>query len=66
MSGPLKAAREAVEAEEAKKELGLGDGANDLEALILAKNKSRASQMDSFLDDLAKKYSKPSKKGKKK
>lgn len=61
-----KAAKEAVEAEVAKKELGLGDGDDALKALILSRGQNRAQQMDSFLDSLADKYSKPSaKKGKK-
>ena len=62
----LQAAKEAKEAEAHRKDLGLGDGADDLKAMILAREQNRAKQMDSFLDSLAEKYSKPSKKGKKK
>lgn len=58
----VQASREAAEAETAKKELGLGDSDADLAALIQARGQSRANQMDSFLDNLASKYSKPTKK----
>ncbi|KAI0220023.1 DnaJ-like protein subfamily C member 9 [Lamellibrachia satsuma] len=53
-----KAKEEAAEAEEAKKELGIS-GENSLKALIVAKNKSRAAEMDSFFDHLEKKYAEP-------
>ncbi|KAF2347149.1 DnaJ domain [Trinorchestia longiramus] len=58
-----KATREAEEAEAAKKELGLGDAPLDLNTLILKRSQDRAKNMDSFLDSLADKYSKPSAKG---
>ncbi|KAK7079767.1 DnaJ subfamily C member 9, partial [Halocaridina rubra] len=50
------AAAEAEEAEEMKKEMGLGNDMDSLQALILKKNKDRAEEMDSFLDNLAAKY----------
>ncbi|KAK7065689.1 DnaJ subfamily C member 9 [Halocaridina rubra] len=64
-----KAAAEAEEAEEMKKEMGLGNDMDSLQALILKKNKDRAEEMDSFLNNLAAKYGggtkkKPVKKGK--
>ncbi|XP_071532524.1 dnaJ homolog subfamily C member 9 [Panulirus ornatus] len=67
-----KAAAEAEEAEEMKKELGLDDTADSLKALILKRNKNRVEEMDSFYDSLAAKYGgasgkkKSSKKGGKK
>lgn len=51
-----KAAAEAVEAEELKKELGLNDTVDSLQSLILQRGKKRAGEMDSFLDSLAAKY----------
>ncbi|KAG0726418.1 DnaJ subfamily C member 9 [Chionoecetes opilio] len=51
-----KAKAEEAEAEEMKKELGLNDTADSLQALILERNKKRAGEMDSFLDSLAAKY----------
>ena len=39
-----------------KKQLGLNDTADNLQALILERNKKRAGEMDSFLDSLATKY----------
>jgi len=52
-----KAAVEADEAEEMKRELGLGDTEDSLKALILQRNKQRQADSDSFLDALAAKYS---------
>ncbi|CAG4916072.1 unnamed protein product [Colias eurytheme] len=57
--------REAKEAEEFKKELGLGSGENSLELMIKQKQESRASQMNSFLDNLAAKYGEGKPKGRK-
>ncbi|XP_063377411.1 dnaJ homolog subfamily C member 9 [Cydia fagiglandana] len=48
--------REAVEAEELKKELGVGSGPNSLELMIKQKQQARAQQMDSLIDSLAAKY----------
>ncbi|XP_064113680.1 dnaJ homolog subfamily C member 9-like [Macrobrachium nipponense] len=65
-----KAAAEAKEAQQMKKELGLGDDMDSLKALIQKRNKGREEEMDSFLDNLAAKYGggsgkkKGSKKGK--
>lgn len=51
-----KAKAEEAEAEEMKKQLGLNDTADSLQALILERNKKRAGEMDSFLDSIAAKY----------
>lgn len=51
-----KAMAEKAEAEEMKKQLGLNDTTDSLQALILERNKKRAGEMDSFLDALATKY----------
>lgn len=48
--------REAEEAEEMKKELGLGDTTDSLRALILKRGKEREQEADEFLDSLAAKY----------
>ncbi|XP_030028084.2 dnaJ homolog subfamily C member 9 [Manduca sexta] len=48
--------REAEEAEELKKEMGMKSGANSLEIMIRQKQETRAKQLDSFIDDLAAKY----------
>ena len=55
---------EAAEAEEAAEELGLGGGEEGLRAMILARQGNRASQAESFLDNLAAKYAPKPKKGK--
>lgn len=60
------AAREAEEAEEMKKQLGLGDTEDSLKALILKRGQQRAEEMDSFLDGLAAKYANAGGAGKKK
>ena len=52
----MQAKAEEAEAEEMKKQLGLNDTADSLQALILERNKKRAGDMDSFLDSLAAKY----------
>ncbi|XP_023933825.2 dnaJ homolog subfamily C member 9 [Bicyclus anynana] len=49
--------REAKEADDLKESLGLSSGTNSLELMIKQKQESRAAQMDSFLDNLAAKYS---------
>ncbi|CAF4767074.1 unnamed protein product [Pieris macdunnoughi] len=48
---------EAQEAEEYKKELVLNSGENSLELMIKQRQESRVKRMDSFLDNLAAKYS---------
>ncbi|XP_073943067.1 dnaJ homolog subfamily C member 9 isoform X2 [Choristoneura fumiferana] len=48
--------REAVEAEELKKELGVGSGPNSLELMIKQKQQARGQQMESLFDSLAAKY----------
>ncbi|XP_039749468.1 dnaJ homolog subfamily C member 9 [Pararge aegeria] len=48
--------REAKEAEDLKDSLGLNSSTNSLEIMIKQKQESRATQMDSFLDNLATKY----------
>ncbi|XP_069466644.1 dnaJ homolog subfamily C member 9 [Ambystoma mexicanum] len=60
-----RALSEAAEAEEMKKELGLGEGLDDLSALIQNRQKDRKQQMDSFLADMEAKYCNGSKKSKK-
>ncbi|KHJ76002.1 hypothetical protein OESDEN_24379 [Oesophagostomum dentatum] len=59
-----KAEKEAEEAEEARKELNI-DGNKSLQALILSRQADRASNMDSFLDNLASKYGAKGKRAKK-
>ncbi|XP_063603397.1 dnaJ homolog subfamily C member 9-like [Penaeus indicus] len=61
-----KADREAEEAEEMKKELGLGDTTDSLRALILKRGKEREQEADAFLDSLAAKYGGGGSGGKKK
>ncbi|XP_045509748.1 dnaJ homolog subfamily C member 9-like [Colias croceus] len=56
-------AKEKREAEEFKKELGLVE--NNLELMIKKKQESRASQMNSFLDNFAAKYGEGKPKGRK-
>ncbi|XP_078499229.1 dnaJ homolog subfamily C member 9 [Lissotriton helveticus] len=60
-----RALAEAAEAEEMKKELGLGEGLDDLSALIQSRQKDRKQQMDNFLEDMEAKYCNTSKKSKK-
>ena len=57
--------KEAAEAEELKKELGLGEGEDSLRSLILARQSDRAAASNNFLDGLAEKYSKKGKSKKK-
>ncbi|KAM4703408.1 dnaJ homolog subfamily C member 9 [Rhinophrynus dorsalis] len=61
-----RAHEEAKEAEEMKKELGLGEGKDDLKALIQKRQKDRETEMDSFLAQMEAKYCNNSKKGGKK
>ncbi|XP_062435642.1 dnaJ homolog subfamily C member 9 [Rhea pennata] len=61
-----RAEKEAREAEKTKEELGLGDGEDDLKALIQSRNKDRKKEMDDFLAQLEAKYGNNSKKGGKK
>ncbi|NWY05536.1 DNJC9 protein, partial [Nothoprocta ornata] len=58
--------KEAREAEKTREELGLGDGEDDLKALIQSRNKDRKQEMDDFLAQLEAKYGNNSKKGGKK
>jgi len=61
-----KAASEAAEAMEMRSELGLDDNDENSLAKVIAKRQAaRAEQSDSFLDQLAAKYAKPSKAKKK-
>ncbi|NWX13568.1 DNJC9 protein, partial [Aegotheles bennettii] len=66
MARKRRAEREAREAEKTKDELGLGDGEDDLKALIQSRNKDRKKEMDDFLAQLEAKYGNNSKKGGKK
>uniref|UniRef100_A0A8B9SQC1 DnaJ homolog subfamily C member 9 n=1 Tax=Anas platyrhynchos TaxID=8839 RepID=A0A8B9SQC1_ANAPL len=61
-----RAEKEAREAEKCKQELGLGDGEDDLKALIQSRNKDRKKEMDDFLSHLEAKYGNNPKKGGKK
>uniref|UniRef100_A0A8C4J094 DnaJ homolog subfamily C member 9 n=1 Tax=Dromaius novaehollandiae TaxID=8790 RepID=A0A8C4J094_DRONO len=61
-----RAEKEAKEAEKTREELGLGDGEDDLKALIQNRNKDRKKEMDDFLAQLEAKYGNNSKKGGKK
>ena len=58
-----KARKEAKEAEELSKELGFGANCS-LETMIMKRQAARAKEGESFLDQLAAKYAKPSKKKK--
>lgn len=58
--GLFKAAQEAEEAEEMKKELGI-DADDSLKALIQSRQQSREQQMDGFFEQLEAKYAKPAK-----
>ncbi|XP_018426909.1 PREDICTED: dnaJ homolog subfamily C member 9 [Nanorana parkeri] len=51
-----RANEEAQEAEEMKKEMGLGDQEDDLKALIHKKQKSREKELDGFMAQLEAKY----------
>ncbi|XP_042674296.1 dnaJ homolog subfamily C member 9 [Centrocercus urophasianus] len=66
MARKRRAEKEAKEAEESRKELGLGDGEDDLKALIQSRNKDRKKQMDDFLAQMEAKYGSNAKKGGKK
>ncbi|XP_069836611.1 dnaJ homolog subfamily C member 9 [Dendropsophus ebraccatus] len=57
---------EAAEAEAMKKEIGLGDGEDDLKALIQKRQKDREKEVDSFMAQLEAKYCNNTKKGGKK
>uniref|UniRef100_A0A803KBR9 DnaJ heat shock protein family (Hsp40) member C9 n=1 Tax=Xenopus tropicalis TaxID=8364 RepID=A0A803KBR9_XENTR len=57
-----RAHEEAKEAEEIKKEMGLGDDSDDLKALIQRRQNDRKKEMDSFFDQLEAKYCNTSKK----
>ncbi|XP_075971767.1 dnaJ homolog subfamily C member 9 [Anticarsia gemmatalis] len=48
--------REAQEAEEMKKDLGMGSEPNSLELMIRQKQEDRVKQLDNFIDNLAAKY----------
>ncbi|KAM6330366.1 DNJC9 protein, partial [Podargus strigoides] len=61
-----RAEKEAREAKKAKDELGLGDGEDDLKALIQSRNKNRKKEMDEFLAHMEVKYKTEAKKGRKK
>ncbi|XP_053547868.1 dnaJ homolog subfamily C member 9 [Bombina bombina] len=61
-----RAHEEAKEAEEMKKEFGLGEGEDDLKALIQRRQKDREKEMDSFLANMEAKYCNNPKKGGKK
>ena len=62
----MQAAKEAKEAEDAAKELGLGNEEDDLKAMILQRQKNRAAEMDDFFSNLEAKYCKPKKQTKSK
>lgn len=57
-----RARAEAVEAEQMKRELGLTDSDNSLQALIQSRQNARGAQMNSFFENLEAKYAKPSRK----
>ncbi|XP_042311977.1 dnaJ homolog subfamily C member 9-like [Sceloporus undulatus] len=61
-----RAEKEAEEAEKSREELGLGEGDDDLKALIQSRNKNRQKEMDDFLAQMEAKYATKSKKGGKK
>ncbi|XP_061491320.1 dnaJ homolog subfamily C member 9 [Rhineura floridana] len=61
-----RAEQEAKEAEKSREELGLGEGEDDLKALIQSRNENRKKEMDGFLADMEAKYGNKSKKGGKK
>ncbi|KYO42396.1 dnaJ homolog subfamily C member 9 [Alligator mississippiensis] len=61
-----RAEEEAKEAEKSREELGLGEGEDDLKALIQTRNQNRKKDMDNFLAQLEAKYGNKSKKGGKK
>ena len=60
------AAKEAVEAAEARKELAMDDTEDSLKALIAKRQSSREQQADSFFARLEAKYAQPQKKKSKK
>ncbi|XP_063218083.1 dnaJ homolog subfamily C member 9 [Bacillus rossius redtenbacheri] len=51
--------KEAREAAEMSRDLGLGERDTDLQAMIQTRHSQRAAEMDSFLDALAAKYAAP-------
>ncbi|XP_062987698.1 dnaJ homolog subfamily C member 9 [Elgaria multicarinata webbii] len=61
-----RAEQEAKEAEQSREELGLGEGEDDLKALIQSRNENRKKEMDGFLAQMEGKYGNKSKKGGKK
>nr|XP_003226484.1 PREDICTED: dnaJ homolog subfamily C member 9 [Anolis carolinensis] len=61
-----RAEKEAKEAEKSREELGLGEGDDDLKALIQSRNENRKKEMDDFLAQMEAKYGSKSKKGGKK
>ncbi|XP_040292480.1 dnaJ homolog subfamily C member 9 [Bufo bufo] len=61
-----RAHEEAAEAEAMKKEIGLGDGEDDLKALIQKRQQDREKEVDSFMAELEAKYCNNTKKGGKK
>ena len=61
-----RAEKEAKEAEKSREELGLGEGDDDLRALIQMRNENRKKEMDGFLAQMEEKYGNKPKKGGKK
>ncbi|XP_053164537.1 dnaJ homolog subfamily C member 9 [Hemicordylus capensis] len=61
-----RAQQEAKEAEKSREELGLGEGEDDLKALIQSRNENRKKEMDDFLAQMEAKYVNKSRKGGKK
>ncbi|KAM4031737.1 dnaJ homolog subfamily C member 9 [Anomaloglossus baeobatrachus] len=61
-----RAHEEAVEAEAMKKEIGLGDGEDDLRALIQKRHQDKQKDVDDFMAQLEAKYCNNTKKGGKK
>ncbi|XP_020638843.1 dnaJ homolog subfamily C member 9 [Pogona vitticeps] len=61
-----RAEKEAKEAEKSREELGLGEGEDDLKALIQKRNENRKREMDDFLTQMEEKYGNKAKKGGKK
>nr|XP_060624784.1 dnaJ homolog subfamily C member 9 isoform X2 [Anolis sagrei ordinatus] len=61
-----RAEKEAKEAEKSREELGLGEGDDDLTALIQSRHENRKKEMDDFLAQMEAKYGGKSKKGGKK
>ncbi|KAF7247277.1 hypothetical protein EYD10_06706 [Varanus komodoensis] len=61
-----RAEKEAKEAEQSREELGLGEGEDDLKALIQSRNENRKKEMDNFLAQMEAKYGNKTKRGGKK